>query len=779
MIGGEILDMMNDRVPGLQSNIHEVFSEMKPDYRVLTEIWCSEFSTLFKCIDCNDTPLLIAVVVGERQPQSVSAQPEYKNNIKEALIKCEYRIRDEYGLNDTFQMNEEHADTIYRAAYGKDYYFFEVNESVLDSFRKTVKSSGKTDKPGKPVYRIILLSIVGAAVLFACLFFLGNSTKSINVHSMSKQEWYVGDEFSSADISLAVIDHFGRERINVDGFHVETIRFDKPGFHEIVVEYDNKTIKIVLNVLEPDADIETDGKPDADIETDGKPDADIETDGKPDADIETDGKPDDNEQISNAEKTEVSISLVSKPLKTTYFVNEMLNTNGISLQIRYSDGTIQTLTDGFTCSPLQLTSSGNQKITVSYAGKTVTFFVTVNEVLPTGIKVLNLPHKTAYTLGECLDTKGMLIQVSFNDGTKNTISGGYICSPMQLNSTGIQEIRVEYKGVSTEFNITVQKTESYETSSDHIDQSDKDSNNNDTSIKLETGMPLNPFDDPFTDPFPMPDDEDFAKPDPYYILEPSITEDYTISMMANCEGFFIWMFTDVLWESITIEDIADNNHSHKFVEGNELLHINFFDELQSRYRYVYIVFDPTIIPNYDDAQITVVELLTSSDHIDQSGKVGDYNTSEKLDSSMLENPFDAPFTDPFPMPDEDSGPVSVEEEFYWYIDTYYIQPPQVDAERRVISMTVSCNGTIWWYFSDVSEEVSNTDYVEKYHYATVDSFVLGNSTGTKDVLSHETIDIPFNEYSDGFSFVYIAFSPDGDPNFTFAQITPISLVPYQ
>lgn len=80
----------------------------------------------------------------------------------------------------------------------------------------------------------------------------------------------------------------------------------------------------------------------------------------------------------------LSISVSSLPVKTTYNMGETLNTSGLVLTAYYSDGSSNSVTSGFLCSPTKLTTAGQQTITVTYQGKTTTFKVTVNPVQQQG-----------------------------------------------------------------------------------------------------------------------------------------------------------------------------------------------------------------------------------------------------------------------------------------------------------------------------------------------------------------------------------------------------------
>ena len=86
----------------------------------------------------------------------------------------------------------------------------------------------------------------------------------------------------------------------------------------------------------------------------------------------------------NVKKEEVtSLTIATQPTKTNYYVGDTLNTAGLTLKAAYNNGTTQTITGGFTCTPTALSTAGVQTVTVNYGGKTATFTVSVElPVLP-------------------------------------------------------------------------------------------------------------------------------------------------------------------------------------------------------------------------------------------------------------------------------------------------------------------------------------------------------------------------------------------------------------
>ena len=75
-----------------------------------------------------------------------------------------------------------------------------------------------------------------------------------------------------------------------------------------------------------------------------------------------------------------SISIKSRPNKTSYFVGDTLDTTGLALTGVNNNGSTFTITSGFTCSKSLLDKPGTQAITVSYQGKITSFNVDVKEL---------------------------------------------------------------------------------------------------------------------------------------------------------------------------------------------------------------------------------------------------------------------------------------------------------------------------------------------------------------------------------------------------------------
>lgn len=72
-----------------------------------------------------------------------------------------------------------------------------------------------------------------------------------------------------------------------------------------------------------------------------------------------------------------SIFVVSEPQRTNYYVGDNLDVSGLQLQLNYSDGTTEIITEDFTLSEFDTHQVGTQRIIVTYKGMSTSFNVTV------------------------------------------------------------------------------------------------------------------------------------------------------------------------------------------------------------------------------------------------------------------------------------------------------------------------------------------------------------------------------------------------------------------
>ena len=161
--------------------------------------------------------------------------------------------------------------------------------------------------------------------------------------------------------------------------------------------------------------------------------------------------------VNQAAKAVSSVTIAKKPAKQTYTIGESFNSAGMKLKVTYTDSTTAEITSGFTYTPTgSLNTAGQQKIVVSYGGKSTGFYVTVNKAVST-VTIAKKPTKLTYTVGEYFNASGMKLKVTYTDGTTAELTDGFTWSPSgQLTTAGQQKIVVAYGGKATGFYVTVQ-----------------------------------------------------------------------------------------------------------------------------------------------------------------------------------------------------------------------------------------------------------------------------------------------------------------------------------
>lgn len=170
------------------------------------------------------------------------------------------------------------------------------------------------------------------------------------------------------------------------------------------------------------------------------------------------------------------IEIKTPPMKQEYLVGDALDSTGLTVLVKYTDGTSETITSGFAISELDSSSIGEKEITVSYKNHTAAFKVLVYELQ--GIRIAHYPEKTYYRVGETFDPTGLVVVAMRTDNTEKEITD-YTVSGFDSSKTGVKTITVSYQteigGIETfvgydEFEIKVTKdgTNPFEDNTDPI-----------------------------------------------------------------------------------------------------------------------------------------------------------------------------------------------------------------------------------------------------------------------------------------------------------------------
>lgn len=135
------------------------------------------------------------------------------------------------------------------------------------------------------------------------------------------------------------------------------------------------------------------------------------------------------------------IEVKTMPTKTEYPKGDVFDTTGLSILVKYTDGTSETITTGFEVSGFDSSSVGEKTITVTYKTHTTTFKVAVYDL--SGIRITSFPSKVYYKIGETFDPSGLTVAAVRQDGTEKEITD-YDISGFDSSTAGSKTITVSY-----------------------------------------------------------------------------------------------------------------------------------------------------------------------------------------------------------------------------------------------------------------------------------------------------------------------------------------------
>lgn len=148
-----------------------------------------------------------------------------------------------------------------------------------------------------------------------------------------------------------------------------------------------------------------------------------------------------------------SISISTMPDKVSYCTGEQFDPLGMRIKANYSNGSTEELTTGFTTSA-DFSTAGNKNVTVSYKGKTTSFSVNVVDVAVNELAIQENITKKTYSIGEKLDTSGLCLIATYNNGETGLIDTGFI-TDYDFSTPGTKTVTVSYGGKSTSYQVEV------------------------------------------------------------------------------------------------------------------------------------------------------------------------------------------------------------------------------------------------------------------------------------------------------------------------------------
>ena len=91
----------------------------------------------------------------------------------------------------------------------------------------------------------------------------------------------------------------------------------------------------------------------------------------------------------------------------------------------------------------------------AYAKKYNRTFVALDALELSSISIVSQPSKKTYYIGDSLNTSGLQLELTYSDGSTETVSSGYTVSGFSSTTAGTKTVTVNYEGLTTSFNVTV------------------------------------------------------------------------------------------------------------------------------------------------------------------------------------------------------------------------------------------------------------------------------------------------------------------------------------
>ena len=159
--------------------------------------------------------------------------------------------------------------------------------------------------------------------------------------------------------------------------------------------------------------------------------------------------------VTSTDPEVTGISVVSLPYKQEYRIGEMLDGTGLSFRVFYSDGSFSDETEGYTVQPQVFDRAGVQTVTLSYLDKFTTFSITVKEE-EKNLEIASTPAKLTYTVGESVNTAGLVVRDTVN-GIPVAVNSGFTVEPNVFTYAGRQTVTVRYNGKTASFTVDVKE----------------------------------------------------------------------------------------------------------------------------------------------------------------------------------------------------------------------------------------------------------------------------------------------------------------------------------
>lgn len=153
-----------------------------------------------------------------------------------------------------------------------------------------------------------------------------------------------------------------------------------------------------------------------------------------------------------------SIAITTEPTNTQYAGNA-LDLTGLVITATKNDGTTEVVTNKVICNRDKWGGAVETVVTFGYHEKACYWTVTPTAVVPESASVKTPSTKLVYAVGDEVDLTGLVVEVTYNDGSKKDVGADELTASPETISVDTTEIDVTYTEgeveVVTGYDITV------------------------------------------------------------------------------------------------------------------------------------------------------------------------------------------------------------------------------------------------------------------------------------------------------------------------------------
>ena len=149
-----------------------------------------------------------------------------------------------------------------------------------------------------------------------------------------------------------------------------------------------------------------------------------------------------NELVGNI----ASLKIDTSRMRTSYYLNQTLNTEGLVVKAVYQGGQEVDVSDSVKIGSIDMTTIGTKSLEISYTENGITksekIYITVKEFTVSSIKIAQKPSKLIYYTEQKFDPSGIVVNATAPDGEIIDISNSVEYEGYNNASTGTQTITV-------------------------------------------------------------------------------------------------------------------------------------------------------------------------------------------------------------------------------------------------------------------------------------------------------------------------------------------------